>query len=324
MSPAVAIRSTGLVVVGAGLFALASRYAGELPRQAAPVAVSADPDEPFPRTVVDDQGFILTLPEPPTRIVSNTLVTDHYLAGVVPHERIVGVSAFGGDPQYSHVAAEIQRLDAIVASDVERVLRQKPDLVLTSNISRSDFVDLLRAAGVPTFRLHTTVDEFSEIAEGIRTIGYLTGEDAAAAAEIDRMTARIVAAKARAVRGGKPVRVLAYSKSGYTQGVGSLFHSIVSELGAVDLAGEQGVGSFGKIGSEQVAAWNPDWIVAGADPGTHGAMLAQLRGDPGVQVTTAGKKDQLLVIDTRDYLSTWQQSVVLMEKLAEALYPGTT
>jgi len=324
MSPGVAIRLTASVIVGVGLIALAVRYAGELPRQAAPAALSVNPDEPFPRTVVDDQGFILTLPEPPMRIVSQTLVTDHYLIGIVPHERIVGVSPFGADAQYSHVADEVRRLGALVASDPERILDMKPDLVLTSNISRSDFVDLLRAAGIPTFRLHTTVDEFSAIANGIRTIGHLTGEDEAAAAEIGRMTARIEAAKARAIPGAQPARVLAYSKSGYTQGLGSLFHSIVSDLGAIDLAGENGVGPFGKIGSEQVAAWNPDWIVAGADPGTHGAMLAQLRADPGVQVTTAGKKDQLLIIDTRDYLSTWQQSVVLMEKLADALYPGTT
>ena len=318
------MRLAALAVVGAGLFVVAARYAGELPRQAAPVEVSSDPDEPFPRTVVDDQGFILTLPEPPKRIVSQTLVTDHYLVAIVPHERIVGVSAYGGDAQYSHVADEIVSLDATVANDPERILRMKPDLVLTSNISRADFVELLRAGGVPTFRLHTTVDEFADIADGMRTIGRLTGEDAAAAREIELMNARIDAAKARVDPTEDPARVLAYSKSGYTQGEGSLFHHIVTQLGAVDVAGEGGVGPFGKIGSEQVAAWDPDWIVAGADPGTHEDVLARLREDPGVQVTTAGRKDQLLVIDTRDYLSTWQHSVVLMEKLAQALYPGTT
>ena len=174
-------------MVGVCLLAVAARYGGDLPRKTVLIESETTSGDSFPRTITDDHGYVLTLPEQPQRIVSQTLVTDHFLMAVVPHERIVGVSQFGGEDKYSHKAVEIRQLNAIVATDPERVLKVRPDLTLTSNISRADFVELLRESGVPTFRMHTTVASFREVADGIRTIGRLTGEEEAAEDKVDRL-----------------------------------------------------------------------------------------------------------------------------------------
>src|SRR5690606_20289926 len=136
-----------------------------------------------------------------------------------------------------------------------------------AHTARADNIELTRAAGIPVFRMLTLFENFDQIAAGLETTGYLTGEDAAAEAEIRRFRERIAAAKALRPADAERARILAYSSFSYTYGADSLFDHIVTELGEINVAAEQGVGAYGQINSEQVAAWNPDWIIAGAEAG---------------------------------------------------------
>jgi hypothetical protein len=49
---------------------------------------------------------------------------------------------------------------------------------------RSDLPGLLRAAGVPVYRIYTMFPTLASIEAHIRLVGYLSGEDARAEAEI--------------------------------------------------------------------------------------------------------------------------------------------
>ena len=122
----------------------------------------------------------------------------------------------------------------------------------------------------------------------------------------------------------KPARVLAFSNFATTLGAGSLFDRVVSELGAVNVAAEHGIGARGTIANEHVAAWNPDWIVAGVEPELAASTRRRLLADPGVAVTTAGRQNQILLLDNRTFLARSHHAVRLMEAIAEALYPGPT
>ena len=282
---------------------------------------AAPPPAGFPRTVHDYGGDALRLPRPPSRIASQALVTDHFLFAVVPPSRIAAVSAVAHDPRYSYVAEVVGEMDVAVADEGEALLRRRPDLLLVSNTARADLVALTRGAGIPTFRLLTEFADFSEIIGGLETVGRLTGEEPAAARVIGRFRERIAAAVARRPAAAPPPRVLVYVSFSGTFGAGSLFDHILTELGAVNVAAEQGIGPHGAIGGEQIAAWDPDWIIADAPAGGEAAVRRRLLDHPAVAVTAAGRTGQILVIDHRRFITMSQYAAGLTEAVAAALYP---
>ncbi len=275
----------------------------------------------FPRTVHDHAGDALRLPRPPSRIASQALVSDHFLFAVVDRSRIAAVSAVAHDRRYSYVADVVDGMDVAVAGEPEALLRRRPDLLIASNTARADYVALARGAGIPTFRLLTVYEDFAQIAEGLETVGRLTGEEPAAERVIRRFRDRIAAAVARRPAGAPPPRVLVYVAFSGTFGAGSLFDHILTELGAVNVAAEQGIGPHGAIGTEQIAAWNPDWIIADAPAGEEAAVRRRLLDHPAVAVTAAGRAGQVLVIDHRQFITMSQYAAGLTETVAAALYP---
>ena len=277
----------------------------------------------FPRTVVDYGGNAIRLAEPPSRIASQALVTDHFLFAVVPPSRIAAVSEVAHDPRYSHVADQVGKMDVAMAGDAEELIRRRPDLLLVSHTARADLTDLARAAGIPTFRLLTIFEDFDQITAGLETVGRLTGEQRAAEREIARFRERVAAALARRPAATPPLRVLVYVAFSGTFGTGSLFDHILTELGAVNVAAEQGIGPHGMIGGEQIAAWNPDWIIADAPAGEEDAVRRRLLEQPGVAVTVAGRTGQVLVLDHRRFITMSHHAASLIEAVAEALYPDT-
>lgn len=279
------------------------------------------PDDAFPRTVADHHGDLLNLPAPPQRIGSQALVTDHFLFAVAPRGRIVSVSEVAQDSRYSFVADLVRGLDVAISSDPESVLRKRPQLLLVSHAARAEFVELVRSAGTPVFRMLTVAENFEQVEDGLRTVGHLTGEDEAANGVVRRLQERLARARSRRAPAAASPRVLVYSGSAFTMGRGSLMDSMLRDLGAVNIAAERGVGPVGSITSEHVAAWNPEWIIASAEPGTESSVRAKLQADVGVNVTVAGRKRQFVILENRAYLSMSHHAVEAMEAISAALYP---
>lgn len=284
---------------------------------------TADSAEGFPRTVHDYAGDALRLARPPQRIASQALVTDHFLFAVASPSRIAAVSSVAQDPRYSYVADVVAGMDVAVVEDSEALLRRRPDLLLVSHAARADMVAVARAAGIPAFRLRTEFDDFAQITAGLETVGRLTGRERAADRVIAEFRERVAAAVARRPAAAPPPRVLVYVAMSGTFGAGSLFDHILTELGAVNVAAEQGIGPHGMISGEQIAGWNPDWIVADAPAGEEDATRRRILDQPGVAVTTAGRTGQVLVLDHRRFITMSHHAAGLIEAVAAALYPDT-
>ncbi len=278
-------------------------------------------DSHFPRSATDAGGYRLTLNSPPQRIASQALVTDHLLLAVVPLERMVALSTLATDKRYSNIVEIAERLPVETTTDPERILRLKPDLILVSSLSRPDYVNLVRAVGVPTFRMETGFSSLQQIEEGLRLVGYLTGEDDRAAEKITWLQQQVRAARRRRPADSPKLRVLGFTHFLFSYGKNSLFGDMVEKLGEINVGAEQGLGAHGQIGSEQIAAWNPDWIITGADPGEEEALRRRLLDDPGIAITTAAKQGQILIVENRHYLTLSHHAVHLMRRMAEAFYP---
>lgn len=314
--------AAGGAAIVAALFIFAFRFDGDLqqPTRTRVGDVVADPGDPFPRTIEDDFGDALTLERPPERIASQALTMDHLVLAMVAPERVVALSNYARDERYSFAVELAERTGAAVATDVEAVVLREPDVMLTAESARADQVELARSAGIPVFRLNTVFDDFAQIERQTMTVGRITGEGEKARVVVEEMRRRAAAAKALRPANAKPVRVLALTVYSSSYGKGSLFEYVVSELGAVNVGSEQGLGPYGQISAEQVASWNPDWIVAGAENASIKEVRERMLKDPGVSVTEAGRTGQVLVVNNREFLTMSQHSVELMESLARAIY----
>lgn len=314
--------AAGGAAVVAALFVFAFRFDGDLqqPTRTRVMDAAVDQGDPFPRTITDDYGDALTLEQAPQRIASQALTLDHMLLAIVAPERVVALSSYARDERYSFAAEIAEGTDAAVATDVEAVVLREPDLMLAAHSARADQVELARSAGIPVFRLNTIFDNFAQIEEQLTKVGRITGEDDKARAVVEEMRRRAAAAKALRPADAKPLRILALTVYSSSYGKGSLFEYVVNELGAVNVGAERGLGPYGQISAEQVASWNPDWIVAGAENASIEEVRERMLKDPGVSVTEAGRSGQVLVVKNREFLTMSHHSVELMESLARAIY----
>ena len=304
------------------LFVVALRFDDGLPGAPLPSSglPSTDTGAGFPRRAVDASGQELWISEAPQAIGSQALTIDHILFAITDPERIVSVSPYAMDPGYSFVHETVRQSRLTQSSDLEAVLRSAPDLMLLAHGAKADLEDVLRRASIRTFRVRTTFADFDQVSAAIAAVGSVTGDEAAAELEIRRLRERVEQAKRRRPPGANAQRVLPYSTYGSTLGRGSLFDHILTELGAINVAAEQGIGQYADISGEQVAAWDPDWIVTAAAHGATGQARDRLLADPGIAVTKAGRSGQILVVESRVFTAMSQHSVGLMEAIAAGLY----
>ncbi len=273
----------------------------------------------FPLTKTDYFGYEVTLPSPPESIASHALATDHLLFAIVPDSRIATVSAYASQPTYSNIHERVEALGLPTARDPETVLALRPDLVLSSQIADPQYLRLVRASGLPVFAMRTVLSTLEEVESAIRTIGGLTGESSRAQQLAQDFRASLNRAKRLAAQGASGQRVLGISSYFSAYGAGSLFESVVVELGAVNIGTEQGLGPWKEIGPEQIAAWNADWIVSGSGGRPVQEVAAALAANPAIQLTEAGKRGQLVVVEDRHFLSMSHHIIGLADAVAGAL-----
>lgn len=308
-----------LLALALALLPLAASAAAPLSWQTqGPTPVRLGPAA-YPRTAVDAAGDAVILAAPPERVVSLEYETDEYVYRVVPAARVVGVSALAYEPKVSNVLDLVGRHRPAVAGDIETILRLQPDLVIASVRSRPELVYALTAAKIPVFRLPTLATELPQVAEIITTVGYLSGEDAAASRERARFEAELADVAAQCAPPHPAARIFGVSMIGYTFGDRTLFHDVVRLVSATNVAAENGIRTYEKIGSETVLRWNPEWVFSWSDPG--GAAIERRRwaDDPALGAVAAVAQGRLVISDGKDFLPLSPEITKLAHILANHL-----
>jgi len=288
---------------------------------APPSAESATPpaSTPFPRTVKDAFGDPLTLKAPPQRIVSQTLGTDEILFAICPRERIAGITEVAFNDTYSKIVDEAKASGIKTIYGPEDILALKPDLVFIASYSRAEMATLLRAAHAPVYRF-SNFDRIEDIANNVRQLGYLIGEDAAAARVVADMRARLARARERAAASGRRPRIMTYDGSGYTAGSNTLFDDVIRQAGGVNVSAEHGAKGYGRVSAEQILEWQPEYLICGAKPGGADMVRRRLLDNPAIASSTAVKSGRLLLMDTRIFMTTSHHVATTVETLVDMLY----
>ena len=281
-----------------------------------PATTAAATADGYPRTVTDGAGRSLRLPARPVRIVSQSLASDEMLFPMVAPGRLVGLSSLSRDPAYSNVVVEATAHPAPSIESAEDIVRLKPDLIFVTTYSRAEVVQVLESTGAPVYRL-ANFDDIAGVMTNLRRIGEAVGEEAAAERIVADMEARLTKVAARRV--GRPqLRVLAWS-GGFTAGLGTSFDDIVRRAGGINEAAARGIEKFAKISEEQVLDWNPEVLVAGSLPGDRDSVRRRLLTGAGTGQTTAARRQQIVVVETRKLLAVSPHVVDVVEQLADSL-----
>lgn len=311
-----------LVIAGVELF---RRY-GERPRDAPSGPQASLPERlraPFPREVRDASGAIIVIPKRPIRIISQTLGSDEILFSICGRERIAAFSSLVDDPKYSNVAEQVTASPVVKTSGAEDILGRSPDLIFIASYSRADVVEQLKASHAPIFRF-ANFDHIEDIKSNIRMLGFVIGEDEKAEQLVAQMEKQLTSLQARIPRNSAAPRIMSYDLSGATGGKNTLFDDALRLAGATNIAAEKGIEGFRNISSEQLIAWQPEVIVAGADHDNEDEKRRLILADKAIAATPAGRNNRIVIIDNRLFLTVTHYITRLVEALIENLYEDSS
>ncbi len=219
-------------------------------------------------SVRDDSGTEVTLAAPAMRIVSLAPHATELLYAVGAGGRIVGVIATSDFPP---PAKTLPRVGDATTLDFERILEDRPDLVVTWPYTAPAQVAELRARGIAVFT--TDPKTIDGIADDLERLGTLVGTEAQAhtvAAAFRTRLARIRAEHLHVRR----VRVFyqIWNAPLYTVGGGHLITRALDVCGADNVFAALRLPAP-SVSIEAVLAAEPDVIIAGVDGGTRPPWL---------------------------------------------------
>ena len=110
----------------------------------------------------------------PARLIAMTLATAEMLMALAPREKIVGLHKLAGHRGYSNVADKVGGIP-LIESTPERIIALRPDMVFVASYSSAEFLDHLRAAGVPVSKF-SSFSGVEDVFKNIEKMGRLIGE----------------------------------------------------------------------------------------------------------------------------------------------------
>jgi iron complex transport system substrate-binding protein len=273
----------------------------------------------YPREAVDSDEVTVTIARPAHRLVSQYWSIDEYVYSIVPPQDVLAVSESAYVQDISNVYADVERFHPVIATDPEAVVALDPDLMLVSSTGRADYTILARSTGVPVYRMQAVFQNLDQVEQTIRLVGYLTGQDERASQEAARFHNAIEKACSLRPRGAPKPRILGLGgRSSY--GRGTLFEDVVTKLGGIDVASENGLVGYSSVNFEQIISWDPEWIIAGASTRQTKQVLATLMSDPAISLTQAARNGHIVVMENRIFLPMSPYTSVFAEAIAEAIY----
>lgn len=270
----------------------------------------------FPRTFTNSLNETVSVAAPPQRIVSATIFSDAVLLDACPPGRIGALHDLSQDSRFSPVAEQSRRFPRHTTGDPEDILAADPDLVIVSSFSRRETVQLVSGAGRVVVRF-ASFDSIDNIRNNLRALGWVTGLDAEVERLVDDMDARLQAV-ARGREQRRAWRVLHF-EDGHASGARTTFGSLLTWVGAHNVADDLGIEAFGRVDIEDLLRTEPDVLVVGAPAAHEAAKRAQLLQIPGFARLQAVRAQRLLFVDSSLLQSTSHHVAAAAECIAARL-----
>lgn len=198
------------------------------------------------------------------RIASMNVCSDQLLLALADPEQIIGLSRYARDGWQSAAAGDMKRYP-VLSGGAEDLLLLQPDIVVASAFDKRSTRELLKAQGLRVVEL-AVPRTLAEARQQIREVGDITGHPDRAKAEIARLDAALV--RARAAVADRHYRVLPLSRRGWVAGSDSFVSSLLTEAGLLNAADDLGFTFGGFASLEGIVSLRPDLIVV-SQAGNH-------------------------------------------------------
>ena len=266
------------------------------------------------RTVVDEAGRTVTLPDHPHRIVSLVpSITDTVFA-LGAGDDVVAISDY---VKYPEAATHKPSVGTIMDPSIEKILSFHPDLLLGQvHQNQRSIVEQAERYGIPIYICDP--HGFSGIFQSITDLGVALGRVPQATALNARLHGRIDAVRARVQ--GKPV-VSVFLPVSYepliTIGRGSYITEMIAIAGGRSITDDITNNEWPQISMEAVIARRPRALLM-MRGGT--LTLAVLKTRPGWSTLPAVKTGTVYFIDNRSSFSS-PIAIDALEELARQFHP---
>lgn len=245
------------------------------------------------RSVVDDAGRTVSLPEPAQRMIGTSPANTQLLFALEVPDKVVGVTSL---TSYLSYVPEIQRLaegkqgvgDA-TGLNLEQIIALQPDLVVLDGDQEQLIPRLERLATGAGFAVYVnSPQDLNGIIENVRELGTLAGAKDAAQRVARRMRAE--QRELRGLREGLPRQLsMAYLVFGpdplWTAGADTFLHNVFQGVGLANVFDD--VSGYTKVSREQLIQRDPDVLLLSSDvpidekevPELFGASLSAVQHD---------------------------------------------
>jgi iron complex transport system substrate-binding protein len=189
-----------------------------------------------------------------------------------------------------------------------------PDLVVVSEYTDPDFLELLARSGLRSHRM-VGLRNLDGYRRAILDLGAAVGETAHAQALVARYDA-VLAELARRLDGVSRPRVL-YWASGMTAGADSAIGALIESAGARNVGAEMGESGIAAVGAEKVFVSDPDVVLLGVWPGVRDGLVQH----PLLSRLRAVREGRIVEMPTELLVTLSQHAAEASWYLAWALHP---
>lgn len=281
------------------------------------------------RTVQDDTGYSVSLPQHPSRIVSLTYGTDEILLGLVDTSRVIALSRYAGNRDISFVTEEEAAAVGRKADlNAESIMALKPDLVVASTAVSPQLVSLLRQSGVPVY-VSLVAANWDEMEEKVRGVAKAVHEEEAGESMVQDMEDKRAALeeKLSAIGPSDERCALGLSFRGILGKKGTLFSEVLAMAHVKDGAARYDVpkGTNAYLSLEILPEIDPDvillpvWKVKAGDDEKEFAR--EIMENPAYRDVKAVKNGRLIPFPEKYKYVMSQHITDAMEASARAVYP---
>ena len=257
------------------------------------------------------------------RIVSLTLSGDEMLLGLVPENRIAGLSGkINEDKEISNIVDKAKKFPKVEGNE-EVLMSLEPDLIIVADWLSKRITDIGAITGAKVY-FYKTPNSYEEQKKLIRDLANLVEEKENGEKLIKNMDDRLKALQNKITKnykGAKP-RILMYTSFGTTSGKNTTFSDMVKLINGVNVVAEAGIDGFKDISKEKVIELNPDIIIVPiAKKYDNIDKISKLFfEDPSFKNVKAIKNKKVYFIQYKDITPTSQYMINSIEELAKVVY----
>ncbi len=215
------------------------------------------PADTAARTITDDLGHAIKLPQNVERAVSLAPNLTEIVFAVGAGEKLVGRTSYDNFPPE---AQNIPTVGDTLNPNIENIIALKPQVVLVSTASQIEtFTKQLESQNIAVFV--TNPNSFDDIYKSIYQIGEIFGKDTKAREIVDGLKQRVADVEARTNSANDTKVFLQISKEPlFTIGKESFLTDVINRAGGISVT-ENVATAYPKLSKETALALNPEVII---------------------------------------------------------------